>query len=95
MVFTRNIIFEGSVIEDKKMGSCFTPAPRSPVIAKFPKLNGGDYVASWIVQPKGMPEVPFDQDFAGFFTKVPEEATSVTHPPVALVAEVFVAKHLI
>ena len=44
MVFTRNIIFEGSVIEDKKMGSCFTPAPRSPVIAKFPKLNGGDYV---------------------------------------------------
>ena len=76
MVFTRNIIFEGSVIEDKKNGELFRPAPRSPVIAKFPKLNGGDYVASCIDQFLGMPFAPSSQeDILGFLTNVPEEAT--------------------
>lgn len=44
MVFTRNIIFRGSVIEDKKMGtghhSC--PGHRSKIGSEM-VLNGGDY----------------------------------------------------
>ena len=83
MVFTRNIIFKGSVIEDKKNGELFRPAPRSPVIAKFQKLNGGDYVASTTVQPEGIPETPVGQeDIFGFLTNVPFACTPSTHSEV-------------
>lgn len=74
MVFTRNIIFEGSVIENKK-GEMFHPISPSPVIAKFQKLNGGDYVASTLVQPEGIPEIPVLQLVEDGVMNVPVEAT--------------------
>lgn len=94
MVFTRNIIFEGSVIEDKKNGAGSSLLPPSPVIAKFQKLNGGDYVASTLVQPEGIPDAPVLQLVEDGVMNVPVEATPFTQFLVHQLAEISVARHL-
>ena len=77
------------------MGSCFTPAPRSPVIAKFPNLNGGDYVSELtLVQPVGMSLTPVAQLVEDGVTNVPVEETPFTQLAVTAYAEMSVARHL-
>lgn len=77
-----------------KNGLPFHPSSPSPVIAKFPKLNSGDYVFT-LVQPEGTPLVPVLQLVEEGVTNVPEEATPLTQFVVQAIAEMFVARHLI
>jgi len=54
------------------------------------------YAAFCTVHPDGMPDVPVvHDDIDAFLTNVPDDATFVTQLFVQLVADIFVARHLI
>ena len=77
MVFTRNIIFKGSVIENKKGDRFVTPVPghRSKIGSEM-VLNGGDYVSELtLVQPEGIPLSPVVQLVEEGVVIVPVAAT--------------------